>query len=166
MAKPFDAVTVKNALQIGAVVKQLPADVVGLCFVGGWSGRRFVIVNALPVRGDVASVAKDYAAGTVTLSRSFLLSLQDCVRELRSFGAGMTRRSQNGAFDVAVGFDNDTHYVAAAHHVALCGHRGPWSDTSQPHATPVTCHKCAELSKSKPPHRARHHPMNAANRNK
>ena len=159
MPKAFDAVTSKNAAQMAAIVHQMPPDVVGLRFVGGWRRRRFVNADAEPVRDEVASVTKDFDHATITLPRSMMLSSSDCIRELRSFGAAMTRRSQTGFFDVAEGNDHETHFVAQAHHVALCGHRGPWPDDTYPNTAPVSCPKCAELSKSKPAHRARLHPL-------
>lgn len=159
MPKPFDAVTAKNAAQIAAIVHKMPPEVVGLRFVGGWRRRRFVIADVLPVRDELTSVTKDFDHATITLPRALLLSSPDCIRELRSFGAAMTRRSQTGSFDVAKGHDHETHFVAQAHHVALCGHRGPWPDDWHPSTAPVSCPKCAELSKSKPAHRARLHPL-------
>lgn len=159
MPKPFDAVTAKNAAQIAAIVHEMPPEVVGLRFVGGWRRRRFVIADAEPVWDEVASVTKDFENATITLPRSILLSSSDCIRELRSFGAAITRRSQTGSFDVAEGNDHETHVVAQAHHVALCGHRGPWPDDWHPRTALVSCSKCVELAKSKPAHRARLHPL-------
>lgn len=159
MPKPFDAVTAKNAAQIAAIVNKMPPEVVGLRFVGGWRRRRFVIANAEPVRDEVARVTKDFDHATITLPRSLLLSSSECMRELRSFGASVTRRSQTGSFDVAKGHDNETHLVAAGHHVALCGHRGPWPEASDPITAPPTCAQCETISRTKPQHRARLHPL-------
>lgn len=166
MAIPFDAVTVRNAAPIAARLEEIPLHVGGLQFVGEWVGRRFLIKRLLPAQGEVHSVTKDYAAGTITIPRSILISATDSVRELRSFGASVNRRSQNGAFDVAAGFDHETHFVAVGHHIALCGHRGPWPDTSYPMTSPVSCNVCAEISKSKPNYRARFHPLAPGNQSK
>lgn len=163
MPIPFDAVTAKKAAVIAARLGEIPASVGGLQFVGEWIGRRFVIRNLLPAMGEVNSVTKDFAAGTITIPRTLLLSEVDCVRELRSFGASVTRRSQNGSFDVAAGFDNETHFVAVGNHIALCGHRGPWPDTSNPPTMTVSCNACENISKSKPNYRARFHPLAPGN---
>lgn len=166
MAIAFDAFTMRNAAPIAVRMEEIPMHVGGLQFVGEWIGRRFVIRKLLPVQGEVESVTKDFEAGTVTIPRSILVSAVDCVRELRSFGASVNRRSQNGSFDVAAGFDHETHFVAVGHHIALCGHRGPWPDTSYPITTAVSCSACAKISKSKPSYRARFHPLAPGNQSR
>lgn len=166
MAMAFDAVTARNAAPIAARLEEIPMSVGGLKFVGEWIGRRFVIRKLLPVQGEVESVTKDFEAGTITIPRSILVSAVDCVRELRSFGASVTRRSQSGAFDVVAGFDHETHFVAVAHHIALCGHRGPWPDASYPPSTAVSCSVCEKVSESKPSYRARFHPLAPGNQSR
>jgi len=161
MPKPFDAMTPKWAARIDAIFKEMPPQIGGLIFHGGWVGRRFVIRDITPVNGPVASVSKDFAVGTLTLSKEILSVPERVVREMRSFGASITRRTQTGQFDVVSGFDGETHLVAVGHHVALCGLRGPWPDDVHPTSTPVTCTECAKASETKPSHRARLHPRTA-----
>ncbi|MDE2417752.1 MAG: hypothetical protein KGN32_08095 [Burkholderiales bacterium] len=166
MAIAFDAFTVRNAAPITTRLEEIPMHVGGLQFVGDWIGRRFVIKKLLPALGEVHSVTKDYAAGTITIPRSILISATDSVRELRSFGASVTRRKQSGSFDVVAGFDSETHFVPVGHHIALCGHRGPWPDASYPMTSPVSCNVCAKISQSKPKYRARFHPLSPGNQSK
>lgn len=159
MPKAFDAMTAKGATKIAALLQELPPRIGGFVFHGAWMGRRFVIRDITPADAPVASVSKDYATGTLTLSREILGVADDTVREMRSFGASMTRRTQTGDFDVATGFDSETHLVAAGHHIALCGHRGPWPEASDPITAQVTCAQCEVISRTKPNHRARLHPL-------
>jgi hypothetical protein len=159
MAKPFDAITTKDAAKILAKVEQVPPEVGGLTFHGKWRGRRLRIDTIQPVYGYTASISKDFVVGTLTLSREILSVAEDVVREMRSFGGSIARRAQTGDFDVVTGFDNETHIVAAGHHIALCGHRGPWPDDTQPALTPATCTACEKASKTHPLHRARLHPL-------
>lgn len=159
MPKAFDAMTAKGATKIAALLQELPPRIGGFVFHGAWMGRRFVIRDITPADAPVASVSKDFATGTLTLSREVLSVADDTVREMRSFGASMTRRTQTGDFEVATGFDGETHLVAVGHHIALCGHRGPWPTGSHPVTDAVTCPKCEAISQTKPIHRARLHPL-------
>lgn len=159
MPKPFDAMTAKGAKKIAALLQELPSRIGGFVFHGAWVGRRFVIGDITPADAPVASVSKDFATGTLTLSREILSTPDDTVREMRSFGGSMLRRAQTGDFDVAMGFDSETHLVAVGHHIALCGHRGPWPEASDPITAQVTCAQCEVISRTKPTHRARLHPL-------
>lgn len=162
MPKAFDAMTPKWAARIAAIFNEMPHQTGGFIFHGGWVGRRFVIRDITPVNGPVATVSKDFVTGTLTLSKEIILVPEQVVREMRSFGGSVLRRAQTGDFDVVKGCDSESHLVAVGHHVALCGHRGPWSDGQNLLDAPVTCPQCEAISRTKPKHRARLHPLTTA----
>lgn len=160
--KAFASMVPANARAITATSQK--AGVNAFTFHGVWQGRRFLLQTiTVPKLIPTISVTKDLDNGTLTLTKECLSDPSSILSAMRSFGAAVARhRQRNGSFEIAEGFDRELHHVPAFHHVALCGHKGPWPDNVH-EGIPVTCPSCAKIAATKPQYRARYHPMAAGN---
>lgn len=168
--KAFASISLAIATKMSALTKLYPADskVTHVEFAGVWSGRKFVIgpVSSRTFEhGSIAVDVKDLENGTIALAvKATMTDPHAIVSTLRGFGAVVTRKSQMPVrFDVVEGFDRALHIVAGHHHVALCGHKGPWPDSVH-EGVSATCAACSEVAKTKPAYRARFHPLAVGNR--
>ncbi len=161
MAKPFTTMTVAGATLVSARLQQFRAHgVPALCMVGAWRNRRYVIDQIRPAKAHVGDAVLDDEAGSLTIPIDADPSL--VLRESRRFGARMEHRSRKDhrgfEVDVSTG-DGRAHTLHRHHHVALCGHTGPWPDTPAVALDGVTgCLRCQIASVTKPAFRARYHP--------
>ena len=149
-----------SRLAVG-MAKLTDVGLAGLSLVGAWRGRRFVIETMRAVYENVVGPTHDLDDPALTLP--IRCTAETIRRECRRFGGRVERacrdRSQ-GTFDrVKSSVDEKTHIVHAHHHVALCSHRGPWSDSPPDPTDDEDCPRCRGISATKPAHRARYHPL-------
>lgn len=160
MGRAFSSVSSATAELIQKRFQQLRSlGVPAISLIGGWRGRRFVIVD-LERSTSVTEAVHDLEAGALTVPTD--MDLPVIVSEARRFGARIEHRyrSENRGFEVDVSMgDGRAHTVHRFHHVALCSHSGPWPESSEvPGETVAACLRCQIASVTKPGFRARYHP--------
>lgn len=155
MATPFSALKKTSAARFTRTLSTNTAGVESLRFLGQWVDRRFVIANLEPA-DLVTEPIHDLEALSLTLP--IVTDPAYYVRECSRFGAviaAMFRKRKS--FENVVGADGYGHVVHAFHHVALCGHRGPWGETKSEFAG--ACTDCQRVAATRPNFRARMHPL-------
>lgn len=166
--RAFSAMSVPAATRLAAgLVRASELGVTGgLQLIGSWRNRRFVVSAMQPVYGHLtAAPLEDLESLSLTLPLG--ADASTIARETRRFGARVERlvRDQCNHFEVVPSLgDTESHVVHAYHHVALCGHRGPWPEASEAGGTDrERCQLCHDISATAPNHRARYHPAMSAN---
>jgi hypothetical protein len=124
---------------------------------GRWHCRRFIVDRIEAGKEVVFEPVPDYSTLALTVPVSD--DPEYYINELKRFGATVESRARKErAFQFVTGGDDQRHMIHSYHHIALCGHRGPWPESANPVADSVTCIACAIKAISIPPYRARYHP--------
>lgn len=155
MPIPFSAVKKAGAERFTRTLRSNTAGVESLRFRGAWRDRRFVI-DSLEPAASVTEPAHDLESLTLTLP--LVVDPGYYVRECARFGAVVAAifRKQK-VFENVLGADGYGHVVHSFHHVALCGHKGPWGESKSEFAG--ACTDCLKVATTRPNHRARMHPL-------
>lgn len=160
----FSSVTLKQARAwIAQLAPAKDKGATGVMFVGDWipsdKPRRFVIAALLPRKAPISEPIFDIEGMTLTVPIS--IAPEAFHKACLSFGARVERRQRDLAdrFDFVGDSAGVGHTVHAYHHVSICGSKGPWTIGLTPSSK---CDRCASVAATKPKHRVRYAPDQAA----